>query len=39
MNKRKLIAYIVFGVIVIVALLRGILLGDTADMRMEASGL
>jgi len=39
MNKGKLILYVVLAVIVIIALLRGILLGDPGDMRMEASGL
>ena len=39
MRKGKLLIYIVLAVIVIVALIRGILLGDPGDMRMEASGL
>jgi hypothetical protein len=39
MNKKKLIFIVVLSAIVIVALVRGIILGDPADMRMEASGL
>ena len=39
MNKTRLITYLVIAAVVIVALIRGIILGDPADMRVEASGL
>ena len=39
MNKKKLLVYIVLVVIVVITLIRGIILGDPADMRMEASAL
>jgi hypothetical protein len=39
MNKQKLLIYVVIAVVLVIALLRGIFLGDPADMRMEASGL
>lgn len=39
MNRTRFIAYLVIAAVVIVALVRGIILGDPADMRLEASGL
>ena len=39
MNKKILLTYVVIAVVVVLALIRGIILGDPADMRMEASAL
>jgi hypothetical protein len=39
MNKTRLIVFLVFAVVMVTALIRGILLGDPSDMQMEASGL
>ncbi len=39
MNKKRLFVFVLIGLVVTVALVRGIMLGDPADMRMEASGL
>ena len=39
MNKTRLLIFLVFAVVVLTALIRGIILGDPSDMQMEASGL
>lgn len=39
MNKKKLLTYVVIAVVVVIALIRGIVMGDPADMRLEASAL
>lgn len=39
MNKTKLLIYILIAIVVVVALVRGIFLGDPGNMRVEASGL
>ncbi len=39
MNKTKLIVFLLIAAVGVFTLIRGIMLGDPGDMRMEASAL